>query len=86
MCSSDLRRRRLLVRNQPQEGDGHGVAEGGQGGGVGEVAADDPAGGVGQSRPWENWLTPSLMRRVWKCMPDPAWPTAILGEKDTSLP
>ena len=36
--------------------------------------------------PVENWLTPSLTRRVWKCMPDPACPTAILGEKDTSMP
>ena len=36
--------------------------------------------------PMENWLTPSLTSRVWKCMPEPACPTAILGENDTSMP
>ena len=36
--------------------------------------------------PWENRFTPSSTRRVWKCIPDPACPTAILGENDTSMP
>ena len=36
--------------------------------------------------PSENWLTPSFINRVWKCIPDPACPTAIFGENDTSMP
>ena len=44
-----------------------------------EAASVSPA-------PSENWLTPSFISRVWKCIPEPACPTAILGEKETSIP
>ena len=81
------RGRRLLVGHEAQERRGHGVAEGGQRGRVGEVASDDLERVLGQAGiRWGTWLTPSLTRRVWKCMPEPACPTAILGEKDTSIP